>query len=187
VPAVRQKLHLSSCADFRSRLYPRLRGVVAGYFGLCADTAGTLDAVGQHAMAQHMIELVALLLRDDANDMPPALRDRLGGARVQLIKAEALKRLGDIDLTIRTFARQAGLTPKQMQRLFGTTGSTFSEFVREQRLLLAHRLLANTGGAEKISTIAHNAGFGDLSYFNRSFRRRFDVTPSEWRDACRPI
>jgi AraC-like DNA-binding protein len=166
---------------------PRLRGVVAGYFALCADTAGTLDAVGQHAMAQHMTELVALLLRDDANDMPPALRDRLGGARVQLIKAEALKRLGDIDLTIRTFARQAGLTPKQMQRLFGTTGSTFSEFVLEQRLLLAHRLLANTGGAEKISTIAHNAGFGDLSYFNRSFRRRFDMTPSEWRDAGRPI
>ena len=27
-------------------------------------------------------------------------------------------------------------------------------------------------------------GFGDLSYFRRSFRRRFDATPSEVRDSA---
>jgi hypothetical protein len=75
-------------------------------------------------MARHMTELVALLLRDEANDTPPALRDRLCGAGMQLIKAEALKRLGDIDLTIRSLALQVGQTPKQVQRLFGKTGST---------------------------------------------------------------
>jgi AraC-like DNA-binding protein len=37
-----------------------------------------------------------------------------------------------------------------------------------------------------ISAIAQDAGFGDLSYFNRSFRKRFGITPSEWRDA-RPV
>jgi AraC-like DNA-binding protein len=163
---------------------PPLRGVVAGYFALCAETAASLDAVGQHAMARHMTELVALLLRAEADEAPPALRDGYGGARLQLIKAQALKRLADSDLTILSVARQAGLPPKQVQRLFGTTGFTFSEFVLEQRLLLAQRLLSGTGGhREKISTIAHNAGFGDLSYFNRSFRRRFGMTPSEWRDA----
>jgi AraC-like DNA-binding protein len=162
---------------------PPLRGVVAGYFALCAETAASLDAVGQHAMARHMTELVALLLRAEA-DEAPALRDGYGGARLQLIKAQALKCLADSDLTILSVARQAGLPPKQVQRLFGTTGFTFSEFVLEQRLLLAQRLLSGTGGhREKISTIAHNAGFGDLSYFNRSFRRRFGMTPSEWRDA----
>jgi AraC-like DNA-binding protein len=55
--------------------------------------------------------------------------------------------------------------------------------VLEQRLLLAHRLLCGIRGRkEKISTIAYDAGFRDLSYFNRSFRRRFGMTPSEWRD-----
>jgi hypothetical protein len=58
---------------------PRLRGVIAGYFALCADTGGTPDAVGQHAMVRHMTEPLALLLRDDANDTPPTLRDGLGG------------------------------------------------------------------------------------------------------------
>ena len=32
-----------------------------------------------------------------------------------------------------------------------------------------------------ISTIAFDVGFGDLSYFNNSFRRRFGDTPSDVR------
>jgi AraC-like DNA-binding protein len=70
-----------------------------------------------------------------------------------------------------------------VQRLFQRTGSSFSEFVLEQRLLLAHRRLSAPGTSrDKIAAIALDAGFGDLSYFNRSFRKRFDMTPSEWRE-----
>jgi AraC-like DNA-binding protein len=32
-----------------------------------------------------------------------------------------------------------------------------------------------------IASVAFDARFGDVSYFNRSFRRRFGVTPSEIR------
>jgi AraC-like DNA-binding protein len=163
---------------------PRLREVVAGYFALCTEAADSVDAIGQHTMARHMTELVGMLLRAEANEAPPVLPDGYGAARLQLIQAHVLKQLRQGDLTILSVARQAGLTPKQVQRLFGATGLTFSEFVLEQRLLLAHRLLSGLGGRrEKISTIALDAGFGDVSYFNRSFRRRFGMTPSEWRDA----
>jgi len=62
--------------------------------------------------------------------------------------------------------------------------TTFSEFVLEHRLLLARRLLTNPGNRlSKISTIAYDAGFADISYFNRAFRRRFEATPSELRNA----
>jgi len=33
--------------------------------------------------------------------------------------------------------------------------------------------------------VAFDAGFGDLSYFNRVFRRRFGATPSDVRAAAR--
>ena len=36
-----------------------------------------------------------------------------------------------------------------------------------------------------ISEVAGNVGFGDLSYFTRSFRRRFEMTPSEARELAR--
>jgi AraC-like DNA-binding protein len=32
-----------------------------------------------------------------------------------------------------------------------------------------------------IGSIAFDVGFGDLSYFNRSFRRRYGATPGEIR------
>jgi AraC-like DNA-binding protein len=35
------------------------------------------------------------------------------------------------------------------------------------------------------TTSAFEVGFGNLSYFNRSFRRRYGVTPSDMRAAAR--
>ncbi|HTI79241.1 MAG TPA: AraC family transcriptional regulator [Acetobacteraceae bacterium] len=163
---------------------PRQHELVADYFALCTAASASLDVVGQHTMARHMTELVGLLLRAETNDALPEPRDGFGAARLELIQAQVMKHLGDNDLTILSVARQAGLTPKQVQRLFGMSGLTFSEFLLEQRLLLAQRMLCGTGRRrEKVSTIAHDAGFGDLSYFNRTFRKRFGMTPSEWREA----
>jgi AraC-like DNA-binding protein len=34
-----------------------------------------------------------------------------------------------------------------------------------------------------VSAIAYEVGFSDLSYFNRSFRRRYDATPTDVREA----
>ena len=66
------------------------------------------------------------------------------------------------------------------QRLFADSGMTFSTFVLEQRLLAARLLLLGASEpARRISDIAYSSGFGDLSYFNRSFRKRFGLTPSE--------
>ena len=163
---------------------PGLRSLVSGYYALCTQTAPGLDAVGQQSMARHMTELVGLLLRAEDQQGPGELGDGARQARLQIIKSQVLSRLSDDNLSVVSVAQHAGLTPKQVQRLFGSTGVTFSEFVLEERLLLAHRLLSNAlGGMGKISAIAQDSGFGDLSYFNRSFRRRFGMTPSEWRDA----
>ena len=74
------------------------------------------------------------------------------------------------------------MTPRYIQKLFEDDGVTFSEYVLERRLAEAHRSLADPHLANRsISTIAFNAGFSDLSYFNRTYRRRFGATPTETR------
>ena len=74
------------------------------------------------------------------------------------------------------------MTPRYVQRLFEADGTTFSEFLIGQRLARAHRLLCEPESSHAaISTIAYDVGFGDLSYFNRRFRRRYGLTPREVR------
>lgn len=59
------------------------------------------------------------------------------------------------------------------------TGKTFVDFLNEVRLDEVRRALLET--EESISRIALQAGFGNLSHFNRLFRRHFGISPSEFR------
>jgi AraC-like DNA-binding protein len=130
-----------------------------------------------------MIDLIALLLCNSQDETQLAVERGYSAARLRLIQAHVLENLGDNNLTISSIARRFAVEPKQVQRLFERAGTTFTEFVLEQRLLLARRLLSSPGNRhDKIGSVAYTVGFGDLSYFNRAFRRRFDMTPSEWRD-----
>ena len=83
------------------------------------------------------------------------------------------------DLSVGTLAHRHTCTPRFIQRLFESEGTTFTEYVLDRRLARAHRMLTDPRRAgDKISAIALDAGFGDLSYFNRAFRRRYGETPS---------
>ena len=74
------------------------------------------------------------------------------------------------------------MTPRYIHKLFENEGLTFSAFVLAQRLSRAHRILSDPRLADRnISSVAFGVGFGDLSYFNRAFRRRFAATPTEIR------
>src|SRR5262249_45113167 len=80
--------------------------------------------------------------------------------------------IGGDESTIAAVAARHGLAPRSIQRLFERDGSTFSAFKLEQQLAHARRMLANTRYAGwTIGAIAIAAGFGDLSYFHRVFRR----------------
>jgi AraC-like DNA-binding protein len=101
------------------------------------------------------------------------------------IKADIMSNLGNDDLSVASVALRHGVTPRYVQMLFETEGITFSRFVLVQRLMHAHRMLTDPRfAAHSISDIAYNAGFGDLSYFNRTFRQRYDATPSDARAAA---
>ena len=180
---------LSICPGAEGKLAAPLPGcpgiteLIARYFALSAEMAASMDAVGQLLAARHMIDLVALLLRTGPDETQLATQRGYSEARLQLIQAHVLDRLDDNSLTIASTARRFGMSSKQVQRLFERAGTTFTEFVLEQRLLMARRLLSSFENRQnKIGAVAYAVGFGDLSYFNRTYRRRFGMTPSEWRD-----
>jgi AraC-like DNA-binding protein len=108
-------------------------------------------------------------------------------ARLQAIKSDIAARLFDCSLTIAAIAARHGVTPRYLHKLFESEGTTFTQFVLWQRLDHAHRMLRDHRFATRsISSIAYDVGFGDLSYFNRTFRQQYNATPSDIRnDAIR--
>jgi AraC-like DNA-binding protein len=70
--------------------------------------------------------------------------------------------------------------------LFEPEGVSFTTYVINQRLARAHRMLCDPlFDHRSISAIALAVGFGDISYFNRTFRRCFGATPSDVRRQSR--
>ena len=103
-------------------------------------------------------------------------------ARRRLVRRDILENLSDPGLDIGAIARRQGVTPRYIQRLLESEGTTFTAFLRDCRLDLAFRLLREgDANAGRITEIAYDVGFSDLSTFSRAFRRRFDATPSEIR------
>jgi len=154
--------------------------MIERYAALCTEIGGNLDMRGQQAAAQHLADLVGHFIGTNADDKTLVWQRGVSAARLNLLKADILKHLDDTDLTLETVAKANGISERQVQRMFAAADTTFSEFVVEQRLLLARRLLLHESARRrKISDIAFTVGFNDLSYFHRSFRKRFGVTPAE--------
>ena len=85
-------------------------------------------------------------------------------------------------LTVATSAARHGVTPRYVHKLFEDDGRTYSQFVLDVRLERAWEELRGPCAATRtVAAIAGSVGFGDLSYFNRTFRRRYGMTPTEAR------
>jgi AraC-like DNA-binding protein len=80
-------------------------------------------------------------------------------------------------------AAAVGLSPRQVQRAFASLGVTPSQYLLGKRLEHAIELLSRGPDEvhDRISAIAFQCGFNDVSYFNRKFREAFGMSPREWR------
>lgn len=92
----------------------------------------------------------------------------------------AIERQPDAELTLQALAREARLSPYHFLRTFERlTGVTPHQYVRRARLrAVATRLALEP---RRVLDIALEAGFGDISNFNRAFRAEFGTTPRAFR------
>jgi AraC-like DNA-binding protein len=83
-------------------------------------------------------------------------------------------------LSLGALAREAALSPYHFLRVFrARVGMTPHQYVLRTRL---HRAAVGLRTSDKpIATIAFDAGFNDLSTFNRHFKRALLVSPGEFR------
>jgi AraC-like DNA-binding protein len=172
--------NLDDCAmrPIKSSVAKRL---LPQYLGALEEAAeSTVEA--RELAVSHVYDIVALALGANRDTAELAARRGLRAVRLRAIKDDILANLGDESLSISAVAVRQGITPRYVSMLFDGIGTSFSNFVLGQRLARARRMLtAARYRGRTISAIAYSCGFGDLSYFNKAFRRAFGATPSDLR------
>lgn len=133
----------------------------------------------------HIYDLISLAIGATEEGRQIANQRGVRAARREAIKADLIR---DPGLSLDRLAAQHGISPRYVQMLFEGVGTTFSEFALERRLDAARSMLTSPRyEAWSVIAIALEAGFGDVSYFNRRFKRRFLMTPTDLRaqSGCR--
>jgi len=142
----------------------------------------------QQLATRHVCDLVAMMCGASAEGAAIARERGVRAARLRAVKEDIVRNLEDGDVSVDAIATRHRVSPRYLRRLFESENLTFSEYVLDQRLALAHRLLSDPRRArDKIASIAFAAGFGDVSYFYRAFRRRYDLLPTDVRAQTRDL
>ncbi len=79
-------------------------------------------------------------------------------------------------------AALVGLGASRLEHLFKQEARiSIRDYIRERRLAAAAELLA--GSEERVSVISFRVGFQHVANFNHAFKKRFGVSPRQYRAA----
>ena len=136
------------------------------------------------SIVNHVHDLVAIAMGATRDASEVAAGRGVRAARMHAIKADIAQNL-DVDVSVDALAARHRISPRYIRKLFEGDDTSFSMGARPAPGPCPSDAHRSPLGSFTISAIAFEAGFGDLSTFNRQFRRHFGVTPSDVR-ATRP-
>ncbi len=179
---------LPNCEDVSMTVVSRQNGLLdllVGYVNLLQSRQEPRSGELGRIAAAHVRDLMAAMIRaePDHRGSPACERGGVRAARLRAIKADIGRYLCQPGFSIDMIAVRHGISPRYVRKLFQEEQMTFSDFVLTLRLERSRRMLRSPAHATcTIASIAHASGFSDLSYFNRTFRRRYAITPSDFRN-----
>lgn len=100
------------------------------------------------------------------------------------IQQEIQTNIDNIDFSLATLASKLALSPSYVSTLFKQLfGTTFQQYMISARLDRAKLLLLST--EMKMYEIAASVGFEDPNYFSAAFKKRFLMSPNQFKEKSR--
>ena len=126
-------------------------------------------------------QLIHHRIRDHGERQRMDPRVRLGVANARILRAVALMSENlSAPLGPERLAAAAGISPRQLERLFGAhLGTTPARYYLDLRLQRARTLVRQT--ALPLIDVAVESGFSSPSHFSRAYHARFGASPSTER------
>lgn len=120
-----------------------------------------------------------LLPKYNRTGLDEVASDELGERLEKLMAAHRL--FLEEKVSLAAVADRLDVQPRHVSQVINTRFDTnFSAYINDLRVREAARRLEAT--QERISEVMYAVGFSSKSSFNREFRRRFDMSPREWRE-----
>lgn len=155
---------------------------IHGQASACLDAADGLCSarpVGYELGVKGRLLLLFCTLFQNASYRGTPESEQRHMEKLKLVLAK-IERDYDKKITVTEAAAECGYSESHFMRWFReATGRGFAGYLIEFRLEKAAYALRS--GQETVLQIAQQAGFDNLSNFNRLFRKRFGVTPSIFR------
>jgi AraC-like DNA-binding protein len=121
-----------------------------------------------------MLKLILLKLAETVNDS--ALPARMVESLDTYIRENCSEEISNTEI-----GAIFGYHPFYVSRVLKEKkGITLHQYIISYRLKAAKKLLENT--KKSIAEIAEETGFTDASYFTKTFRQAFGITPKDWRN-----
>lgn len=129
-----------------------------------------------------LIEMFAMHLQSCGVSRPPQAPDP---NRLSPVMSKAMSYIvahSSEELSLKHVAQMVNLSPNHFCRRFKeATSLSFTEFLNKTRLESAKQKLRNDPSA-RVGEVAFSAGFQSISRFNRVFRQKVGLSPTEYRD-----
>jgi AraC-like DNA-binding protein len=182
-PMLKNLSDLRDVAIIRNSQAVRL---LLGYVRMLDKEEAVVTPEAKHLITTHVHDLAALAFGATPDARVLAEGRGVRAARLAAIKSYVLSHLDQPDLSVADVAARHKVSPRYVYLLLETEGATFSGYLTAQRLERARRMLNDPRFADQsINSIAFAVGFSNISYFNRTFRRHYNETPSDVRDRAR--
>lgn len=149
--------------------------LLLGYIRTISKTGLPSGAEARHLVSGHIIDLAILAVT--APSLGESKIDCVVAARRAAVLDYITAHFSDANLNGSSVAKKLGISQRYLQRLLEATGKTFTEHVNELRLDRAFSLLVTMGANKRVSDIAFDVGYSDLTNFYKHFRLRFGNTP----------
>jgi len=109
---------------------------------------------------------------------------------LRLLKAERFiaEHLAERELDAEAVANHMAMSLRNLNRVFEKHQCSVTQWIWQERLASAHRQLADLKqSSQSIGDIALGCGFSTQAHFAREFKQRYQLTPTQYREASQSV
>ena len=129
-------------------------------------------------MTKHVLELLSLLLGESQQILHSRV-DAVITAHMHRIQHHIANHLQDASLNASNVAAACKISSRYLYVIFKHQQLSFNQYLKEQRLSKAHKLLAGNQYPFSIDYLASQCGFNSSSYFISQFKQRYQTHPKD--------